>query len=617
MCGIVGLINGNGMLVNPDVIMRMTNAIIHRGPTDGGTIVHGSIALGNRRLAIIDLEGGMQPLCNEDGKIWITYNGEIYNFLKIKQELVEKGHQFKTISDTEMVVHAYEEWGVKCVEQFRGMFAFAILDHRKNQIFLARDQLGIKPLYYLENPGIFAFSSEIEAFHTIPDLRLTIDLEAIDQYFWIQYIPAPKSIFREIKKLPPANRMIVNLDDLSLKAEEYWNLEFEPDIHICEQEWIEAIDFEIRESVRAHLISDVPFGAFLSGGIDSSAVVAYMSQILNKPVRTFSIGFEEKEFNELAYAKVVSDRWKTEHKVQIIRPDALGILPALVKHYGEPFGDSSAIPTYYVSQLAQENVPMVLSGDGGDESFGGYNSYVEWMRRLDGRGTPIWKRILRPVASFFLPVRYPPMKASLENWLHFIQYLNKDQRNSLWRKEYKYVIQGKLEMFNREYEKAKTYSRLSTVQYMDIKTYLPYDILTKVDIASMMHGLEVRTPLVDIRVMEFAAKIPPYHLIKPNINNIWSGKQIVKKALEKYYPIEFLNRPKMGFSIPAVKWFSSEGILSEYIFDRILNPRSHLFEFFNFDAVQNLMAMKDFRSSWFFLFLDEWLNQNYQRFIIN
>ena len=317
------------------------------------------------RLSIIDLETGKQPICNEDGTVWITYNGEIYNYRELRLQLEGKGHQFHTKSDTEVIVHSYEEWGDQCVERFRGMFAFGIADLKQQRVFLARDQLGIKPLYYLRTASCFAFASEIQALRCIPHLDLSIDIQGLDQYLWLQYIPAPKTIFKEISKLPPAHYLTVTFDGDCSRAEEYWRIRFSPVRRRSEGEWLEMIEEVVRDSVKTHLVSDVPFGAFLSGGVDSSAVVAYMSRTMTEPVKTFSIGFEEDEFSEIDYAEVVAKKWGTEHHVEIVKPDALEVLPRLVKHYGEPFGDSSALPTYYVCQMARKHVPMVLSpGDG-------------------------------------------------------------------------------------------------------------------------------------------------------------------------------------------------------------------------------------------------------------
>jgi len=607
MCGIAGILNTDRAPVRRETIEGMTQAIAHRGPDGYGFEIHGSAAIGHRRLAIIDLEGGRQPLSNEDGQIWITFNGEIYNFVELRRELMTKGHVFRTNSDTEVIVHAYETWGDDCVRRFRGMFAFGIMDLRRRRLFLARDHLGIKPLYYLHSPNHFSFASELQALRKIPGQPFTLDLRAIDQYLWLQYIPAPRTCFKEVCKLPPAHRMSITFDGVFSEPEEYWRLEFNPDHRRSEADWAKAAEEILFESVRTHLVSDVPFGAFLSGGIDSSLIVANMARIMSQPVRTFSIGFEEESHSELPYAKQVSKRWGTEHHVEIVKPDALAILPSLVKHYGEPFGDSSAIPTYYVSQMARRFVPMVLSGDGGDELFAGYDSYRNWMRFLTRKG---WKRWLTPLAHAVSPANFPQRRATLENWLGFISYTGALQRRSLWRGEYSSSSGLPLKVFEREFERTRGYSFCHIAQYMDIKTYLPFDILTKVDIASMMHGLEVRTPLVDVRVAEFAATIPDNFNMRQGDRDLWSGKRLLKQLMRQYYPNELIDRPKQGFSIPMQKWFSPKGAKRPELQERILGRHSRLHSFFDQTALCSLLESGTTGPVWLFLYLEEWLRQN-------
>ena len=439
MCGIVGLLNTNGSPVSSQVVNKMTQSVAHRGPDDWGIEIRGEVGLGHRRLSIIDLEGGKQPLANEDGQIWITYNGEVYNFLDLRHDLQKRGHLFRTNSDTETIVHAYEEWGDDCVKRLRGMFAFCIVDFNKRRLFLARDHLGIKPLNYLHTCDLFAFASELQSFKSLPRVMLELDLHAIDEYLRLQYIPAPRTAFKQVRKLSPAHCMSISFDGVVHGPEEYWRLEFLPNYKRSEGEWIEALQAVLYDSVRVHLVSDVPYGAFLSGGVDSSAIVAYMSQILKQPVRTFSIGFKETEFNELHWAKEVAQRWGTEHHIEIVKPDAFAILPKLVQHYGEPFGDSSAIPTYYLCEMARRFVPMVLSGDGGDEILAGYDSYRGWLRWLSPDPKSTWKRMLYKVASMVWPHRYSARQPSLSNWLKFISYFSPAQRLSLWRAEYRYL----------------------------------------------------------------------------------------------------------------------------------------------------------------------------------
>jgi asparagine synthase (glutamine-hydrolysing) len=410
--------------------------------------------------------------------------------------------------------------------------------------------------------------------------------------------------------------MAVSLDGRLTGPEEYWRLDFRPDPRPTEDEWIEELDATLRDSVRAHLVSDVPFGAFLSGGTDSSAVVAYMAQLLDRPVRTFTIGFEEEEASEAAWAEQGARRWGTEHHVEVVRPQALDILPDLVRHYGEPFGDSSAIPTYYVSRMARRHVPMVLSGDGGDEAFAGYPTYRGWMqwvrRRLAPPPRSAWRALLRPVARRLMPWRYPTPEgtASLEGWLGRVQYLSAEQRRALWRPEFRRVMRSPLALFEAEYARGRDWSLCSRVQYLDIKTYLPCDILTKVDVASMMHGLEVRTPLVDARVMELAARIPEPLAMAQDADGGWTGKRLLKRLLERYYPPEYVRRPKMGFSMPVQRWFAAGGALRGMVQEQLLARGALLHEFFDPAGIRPLIEANEHGPVWLMLFLEEWLRQN-------
>ncbi len=379
MCAIIGVLNRGGGRVSNELIEMMTRTLAHRGPDGEGIALRGPVAFGHRRLSIIDPKGGKQPMMNEDGQIWVTFNGEIYNYRQLAEELKGHGHIFRTQSDTEVIVHAWEQWGDACVQRFRGMFAFAVMDWRAGKLFLARDHFGIKPLYFIQTEEVFAFASELRALRLVPGFNADLDMTAVDQYLWLQYIPAPRSIFQQIQKLPPAHCLELDLGGGISGPREYWRLAFQPDEQRTESDWVEAVDAAITDSVKAHLVSDVPFGAFLSGGVDSSLVTANMSRLLSRPVQTFSIGFEEREFDETHHAAFAARHCGVEPHVEFVKADALGILPELVRHYGEPFGDSSAVPTFYLSRLARRYVPMVLSGDGADEMFAGYWSHGDWM----------------------------------------------------------------------------------------------------------------------------------------------------------------------------------------------------------------------------------------------
>lgn len=612
MCGIAGIVRFDRP-VSKNEIESMTASLAHRGPDGEGIWVGRNAALGHRRLSIIDLETGRQPMCNEDETVWITYNGEIYNYRQLREQLSARGRKFRTHSDTEVIIHAYEEWGDDCVTHFRGMFAFGIVDTKKQRVFLARDHMGIKPLVYYEGRNCFAFSSEIQALRKVEGAVLEMDLQAVDQYLTLQYIPAPRSIYHQVKKLPPAHRMSISLDGRQSEPEPYWSVGFRPNRSKNESDWLEELDAVLHDSVKSHLVADVPFGAFLSGGVDSGAIVAYMAQILGAPVKTFSIGFAEDEYNELKYAEMMAKRWGTEHHFEIVKPDALGILPSLVSHYGEPFGDSSAIPTYYVSKLARKHVPMVLTGDGGDELFGGYHSYLSWMTYLEndpGRHRPLWKKMGRKIAQRLFPQRYPPIPfhgESLDNWLSMISYMPGSLRHNLWRKDYQSITKHPLEAFEKEYDRTQSLSKLNRVQYMDLKTYLPFDILTKVDIASMVHGLETRTPFVDINVIEFALSIPEQFNMKKNTKGEWEGKLLLKKAMKKYYPAELVDRKKMGFGVPLQEWFEPKGSLAPLLREKLLGQQSKVMELFEPSVVEGLLEKNASGQIWLILFLEEWL----------
>jgi asparagine synthase (glutamine-hydrolysing) len=606
MCGIAGYIDLNS-LTSEIVIEKMTSAIKHRGPDGYGHKLFGNVAIGHRRLSIIDLASGRQPMSDATENIWITYNGELYNYLALKTELISYGVKFKTTSDTEVIIYAYEKWGEACLEKFRGMFAFAIVDLKKKQLFVARDNFGIKPLFIYQSNGIVAFGSELQQFKNLPQFDNTLNLNAIDQYLWLQYIPAPLTVFKAIQKVKAAHYITIDFLGNVSEQKKYWDLDFSKKQTKTKAEWLEATDAVLKDSVKAHLISDVPFGAFLSGGIDSSLVVGHMSKILNKNVETFSIGFEEEEYNELKYSEQVAKKFNTNHHTEIIKPDALSILPDLVNHYGEPFGDSSCIPTYYVCELARKHVTMVLSGDGGDECFAGYNSYLNWLKYMPQNYKVGFKKMVYPIQEKLFPSRYPK-KDTLENWIGCNEYLNLNWRTKLWKDEYKSSIAVFPEEFEHQFNLTKSFSLTNKVQYMDMKTYMNFDILTKVDIASMMHSLEVRTPLIDKEVWEFAASIPEEFNINKNSGE-WRGKLLLKELLGKNFPDEFIHRKKQGFSIPLSKWFSGKGELNQLLQDKLLSKNSLLNNYFNADTINTLVKTNNTKGLWLLVFLEEWLCQ--------
>jgi asparagine synthase (glutamine-hydrolysing) len=622
MCGIAGLVRFDGAIADGAEVTAMSDRIRHRGPDGDGTWVDGSAAIGHRRLAIIDPTGGQQPVANEDGSLWIVYNGELYNFRELRAELEACGHRFRTRCDTEVVVHAYQEWRERCLDRMRGMFAFAIWDRRDRSLFLARDRFGIKPLVYVQQDHRFAFGSELQQFDALSEYDPSVDLQAVDLYLQFQYIPAPFTIYRQARKLPAAHWMRVHESGRVDGPHRYWNLELTPDENVAEGEWIERLDAALRETVTAHLVSDVPFGAFLSGGVDSSTVVAYMSEVLQQPVKTFSIGYEESEYDETRYAREVASRFVTEHHEEIVRPDALGILPELVRHYGEPMADSSAIPTWYVSRLASQHVKMVLSGDGGDELFAGYTSYpyLLWSQR---KPAAVRGRIKHALAEAGRRAGWYPERPSPEQvWYDNTSYFSETMRATLWRQELRAMLPRTRDWYDAQFRLAPENDLCARFQYIDVNGYLANDILPKVDIASMCHSLEVRVPLIDHVFTEVVARIPTRLKVK------WAssdgvlrddvsldsavGKYILKRNAERFFPTEFLHRPKRGFDVPIRRWLGD--LAHGDTRDRLLGSAA-LREMFEPQHIEGMLidsaaAARNGWRLWALLFLDEWLSQH-------
>ncbi|PYS84880.1 MAG: asparagine synthase (glutamine-hydrolyzing) [Acidobacteria bacterium] len=630
MCGIAGIVRWKKQPDSDAEIQRMTAAVAHRGPDGVGFYRRDGVALGHRRLAIIDPELGVQPMADEDKTVWITYNGELYNFRELKAQLKSKGHRFVTDCDTEVVIHAYQEWGVDCVTKFRGMFAFAIADFRQRVLFLARDHFGIKPLHYRVGNEYLAFASELSALRKVDDAPPTGSLQAVDLYLRYNYIPTPHTIYHEVYKLPPASYMVIGFDGDRSGPVKYWDVQFRSKNGLSERDWEERAEETIRDSVKAHLVADVPFGVFLSGGIDSTLVAWQMSEILKTPVRAFAIGFNEQQYSELAYAEEAARGCGVELHSEIVRDDALQILPDLVAHYGEPFGDSSCIPTWYVSRLAREHVPMVLSGDGGDEAFGGYWSYVNWMNadpileaRQLMRSAIQSTRQLAPRAGFYWLRK--SLKKSLQTflkngnelseWQKLVLYIGEEHRRALWRPEFHNAMASSSEVFKNADVKARKWNRLAYAQYLDFQTYLPCDILTKVDVASMYHGLEVRTPLVDRGVVDLATSLPTLQRFRRDQSGKAVGKYLTKKVLGKVFPDEFIHRPKMGFGIPRAEWFY-EGCSGRRLWDQVtVDESAPLYQFFKRDQVQALMDVHSPKHDnsgalWLLLVMGIWLGQN-------
>ncbi|MCS6860271.1 MAG: asparagine synthase (glutamine-hydrolyzing) [Abditibacteriales bacterium] len=611
MCGIAGILNAQGS-ADRDLLQRMLDALRHRGPDDEGVYADGGVALGQRRLAIIDLDTGHQPLSNEDGSVWITFNGEIYNFQSLREQLEKKGHQFRTHSDTETIVHAYETYGAECVQHLRGMFAFALWDAKEQQLFLARDRVGKKPLFYAQVNGQFLFASELQGLLQSPDIRREVELATIDEYLTYGYIPAPRTAFKGVFKLPPAHTLTVRVEGsgVRMEAERYWQLMYEPKLPLTEDEACERLLELLREAVRLRLISDVPLGAFLSGGIDSSAVVALMSELSDKPVKTFSIGFEEVAFNELDYARTVAQRFGTEHHEFIVRPNALEVVPKLVRHYGEPYADSSAVPSFYVAQMTRQHVTVALNGDGGDECFAGYERYAgnALAERYGKIPAPLRRGILEPLRHLlpnslnrrsrlrqvrrFLEVASQPME---QRYLRWVTTVTPEQKDALYTNEFRWQV-GRLTGWNVStsqppnlptwlldlFTQTDGLHPLDRTLFVDVNSYLPYDLLVKMDIATMANSLEARSPFLDYKVMEFAARLPAHYKLRGT-----TLKYLLKKALRPLLPADNLHRRKQGFGVPVGDWFRSE--LKELLHDTVLSQRALQRGYFNGDALRQLV----------------------------
>jgi len=577
MCGIVGIMKVDDKPVLLDELQWMTHAIAHRGPDDDGYYVNNGTGLGMRRLSIIDLKTGRQPISNEDGTIWAVFNGEIYNYKELRIRLESAGHQFATATDTETIVHLYEERGQECVHDLRGMFAFAIWDERKQELLIARDRLGIKPLYFAESDRRLVFASELKAILQLPDVDCRIDWNSLNHLFTFLSTPDTESILKGIHKLKPGHLLLAARGGKA-RIQQYWDVQFEPDTTLtepdCKKRLLELLD----DSVRSHLVSDVPVGAFLSGGIDSSAVVARMAQWTSGRVRTFSIGFVEDDFNELRYARMIAQRFDTEHHELILSPDAVDVLEDLTWYLDEPFGDSSAIPTFMVSKLASEHVKVVLSGDGGDELFAGYDKYAVEGRE---RGYECLPRAARQLIGAV--GRTLPEGLSGKRFLHHMSLKGNDRyldASTLFRREEKRELfrNEVLEMLaecdpyqpKRDCLDRKNGHWLSPLQYLDLKSYLPLDILTKVDRMSMAHSLEVRVPLLDHRLVEFAATIPPELVFHGT-----TRKYIFKRSMEGVLPREVIDRQKQGFAVPLGKWFRGglESIVREVLLCKTARQR--------------------------------------------
>jgi asparagine synthase (glutamine-hydrolysing) len=593
MCGIVGIFEtrGRGEVSRPK-LARMNNRQRHRGPDDEGYLVQPGIGLGHRRLSIIDLSTGHQPLYNEDGSVGVVFNGEIYNYQELIPELTRLGHVFRTRSDTEVIVHAWEAWGESCVKRFRGMFAFALWDRKQETLFLARDRLGVKPMFYAWLPGgTLIFGSELKALVEHGGWSTELDPRAIEDYFALGYIPEPRTIYSHVAKLPPAHTLVVKRGAAQPSPREYWDVRFTLDSRLTEREAQDELIVRLRESVRLRMIADVPLGAFLSGGVDSSAVVSVMAGLSQAPVNTCSIRFTDAAYDESAWAQQVASRYGTRHFTEEVESDDFDLIDELARLYDEPYADSSAIPTYRVCQLARRHVTVALSGDGGDEGFGGYRRYrlhaaeerlrstmSASLRRplfgLLGRAYPKadWApRVFRAKSTFQALAR-----DSVGAYFHSVSIFRDDMRRQLYSPAFKAGLNGydASDTFRHHAQRADVGDPLALVQYLDMKTYLVGDINTKVDRASMAHSLEVREPLMDHALLEWLGTLPSSFKVRGG-----DGKALLKDAMKPYLPADLMHRPKQGFAVPLARWF--RGPLRERMRDAILGERLEATGFFD------------------------------------
>jgi asparagine synthase (glutamine-hydrolysing) len=615
MCGIVGLVHYcDHEPVSEEVVRRMCRAIIHRGPDDEGIYLAGRVGLGMRRLSIIDLTTGQQPIHNEDKTIWVVFNGEIYNYPELRDHLVRKGHTFYTQSDTEVIVHLYEETGVDCFQQLNGMFAIAIWDAHRNQLVLGRDRLGKKPLYYSYDGSRLLFASELKSMLCVPGFQRQVSLEALDFYLSFGCVPGDLGIFQGVQKLPAGHTLVAKAG--GIHQQPYWHLAFgNSTADAGETFYLQALRELVFDAVKRRLISDVPLGAFLSGGVDSSTVVAVMAKLGVKDLKTFSIGFEEEGYSELSYAREVAEFLGTKHYELIVQPDMVKLLPELVWYYDEPFADSSAIPTYYVSQLARSEVTVVLSGDGGDELFGGYTRYLDPLlaRMLQAVPETVRLHMINRVASHL------PRGVRGRRWLTHtssdacayyaskLSIFDSERKTLLYARDMPETMSGQQPLaWLRTYFGALESATLTTRrQYTDIKTYLPDTILTKVDRASMAVSLEARAPLLDYRIAEFAGKLPDHYKIRNG-----QTKYLLKALARSLLPESIVNRRKKGFSIPKHVWL--QGQLREFCADILLSSRAKSRGYFNTSYVEHMLREQrdgryDFSDQiWALLCLELW-----------
>ncbi len=595
MCGIVGYLTRRP--IDQELLGKMCGSLRHRGPDDEGFFRDGPVALGMRRLSIIDVASGHQPIANEDGSVVVVFNGEIYNFRELRARLERAGHRFSTSSDTECIVHLYEEKGDDCVTDLRGMFAFALWDRRQQRLLLARDRVGKKPLHYRILPDGIAFASELKAIVQDPSFSREIDPVGLDHFLAFQYVPAPFSIFAGVQKLPPGHVLTVRAGDTTPAVRRYWDLPYEPKLACSEQEAVELVRHELREATKIRLISERPLGAFLSGGVDSSLIVAFMAELASAPVKTFSIGFDEAEWDERRYARLVAERFGTEHHEAVVRPDAQAILPLLAWHYDEPFADSSAVPSWYLAEMTRSHVAVALNGDGGDESFGGYDRYVAALAGSRIRGGGAVRRAAGAAARVLPPARartnYAKGRRLLEmlaadrsaRYRRLVSCFDDEDRLSLYAPAWRERLEGSrpFALLHPDASVCGAVDPLDQLLSTDVHTYLPGDLLVKMDIATMAHSLEARSPLLDHHVMELAARLPSRMKIRG-----LDRKRVLKAVARGVLPDEVVDRKKQGFGVPIGEWLRHD--LREMAVDLLTDGRLRDRGYFDQARVDKLLG---------------------------
>ncbi|PZP29694.1 MAG: asparagine synthetase B [Roseateles depolymerans] len=568
MCGITGLFDTRAQRMPERArLHRMNESQHHRGPDEGDLHIEPGVGFGHRRLSVIDIATGQQPIFNDDKSVALVFNGEVYNYLELMDELRGHGYVFRTKSDSEAIVRAWEHWGEDCVHHLRGMFAFMIHDRRRDCLFMARDRLGVKPLHYaLTEDGWLLFGSELKSLMAHGGLRRELDPRATEAYFALGYVPDPWTIYRHARKLAPGHRLLVRRGEPLGEPQRYWDVRFTGDARISEPDSAEELRRRLQESVKLRLKAEVPLGAFLSGGVDSSAVVATMAGLDSQPVNTCSIGFDDPRFNETEFAQLVADRYRTNHRVEVVNSDDFGLVDQLAHLYDEPFADSSAIPTYRVCELARRHVTVALSGDGGDEVFGGYRRYAVHMREERmRRALPavVRRHVFGPLARYYPKADWAPRvfrakttfqamaRHSVDAYFNTMSLVREPLRQQLFSPALHAELQGWRgnEIFHAHAQRCDTDDGLALLEYLDMQTYLPGDINTKVDRASMAHSLEVREPLMDHPLVEWAATLPASLKLRGS-----EGKYLFKRAMEPQLPHDVLYRPKMGFAVPLAQW---------------------------------------------------------------